>query len=253
MLDALYISAIGLQAQKEQLDALASNMANLGTTAFKRQSVDFAAILDRIPSTQSVDAITPEQPRPNRAVRIDQRAGDVRATGRTLDVAIVGPGFFEIALPGDRIGYSRAGALQVDSNGVLGLINGFALSGDVRVPTDARDVRILSDGSVIATIPGDDAPTVVGQIELAMFANPERLKYRGDGVFEAPSDAEPVRARPGEEGSEPLIVGSLEGSNVNVTDSMVELVLMQRIYELNSRVAQAADEMIGLSNNMRRS
>jgi flagellar basal-body rod protein FlgG len=252
MLDAFYISAIGLQAQKEQLDALASNLANLGTTAFKRQSVDFAAILDRVPSTQGVDAIADSQLRPGRIVRIDQRAGDVRATGRALDVAIVGQGFFEIALPGDRIGYSRNGALQIGSEGVLSLASGFPLSVDVRVPAGARDVRVQSDGSVLATLAGDSTTTLLGQIELATFANPESLQYRGDGVFEAPADAEVARVRPGEEGSEPLVVGSLEGSNVSITDGMVELVVMQRIYELNSRVAQVADEMIGMSNNMRR-
>jgi flagellar basal-body rod protein FlgG len=252
MLDALYIAAIGLQAQKEQLDALASNLANLGTTAFKRQSVDFAAILDRVPSTQGVDAIADGQLRPGRIIRIDQRAGDVRATGRSLDVAIVGQGFLEIALPGDKIGYSRNGALQVNGEGVLGLASGFPLSADVRIPTGARDVRVQADGSVLATLAGDSTPTLLGQIELAIFANPESLQYRGDGVFEAPADAEVARVRPGEDGSESLVVGSLEGSNVSITDGMVELVVMQRIYELNSRVAQVADEMIGMSNNMRR-
>jgi flagellar basal-body rod protein FlgG len=252
MLDALYISAIGLQAQKEQLDALASNLSNLSTPAFKRQSVDFAAILDRAPARQGLDAVGDGQLRPGRVVRIDQRQGELQATGRALDVAIVGPGFLEIALPGERTAYTRSGSLRIDADGALTAANGYPLTVDVRVPEGSNDLRIAPDGSVTAVLAGDSAPTLLGQIELAQFANPEALRYRGEGVFEAPADVEPVRVRPGEEEHEPLVVGSLEGSNVNMTDSMVSLLLMQRIYELNSRVAQVADEMLGLSNNMRR-
>jgi len=94
---------------------------------------------------------------------------------------------------------------------------------------------------------------VLGQIELATFANPDSLQYRGEGVFMAPDGAaDPIVARPGEEGTALLATQSLEGANVNMTDEMVALMLMQRVYELNSRVAQVADELMGMSNNMRR-
>lgn len=252
MLDALYIAAIGLQAQKEQLDALANNLANLGTAAFKRQSVDFSAILDRTPPRSAGAVLPTAEARPNRLLRVDLAQGEVHATGRALDVAIVGPGFLEIDLPGEQTGYSRAGSLQVDADGALGLANGRPLKADIRVPNGATDVSIQPDGTVLAVLSGDLAPTVLGQIELARFDNPELLQYRGDGVFTAPEEQTPVRVRPGEEGSNALAVRSMEGSNVRMTDEMVSLLLMQRIYELNSRVAQVADEMIGMSNNMRR-
>jgi flagellar basal-body rod protein FlgG len=259
MLDAMYIAAIGLQAQKEQLDAVANNLANVGTTAYKRQSVDFSAILDRAAPSSGADAIGSSDNRPNRLLRFDPTPGDVRQTGRPLDVAIVGAGFLEVELPGDRAGYSRAGSLQVNADGSLALSSGQVLKADIRVPADAHDLRVLADGSVTAVIPSDakstdvvPPTTVLGQIELAMFNNPEALEYQGDGVFTAPEGLEPTRARPGEEGSEPLAAQSLEGSNINLTDEMVTMMLMQRIYELNSRVAQVADEMIGMTNNMRR-
>jgi flagellar basal-body rod protein FlgG len=192
-------------------------------------------------------------------MRFDQTPGEVHQTGRPLDVAIVGPGFLEVELPGDKLGYSRVGSLQVNADGTLALSTGQALKADVRVPADASDVRVLADGTVTAVIPNGaqptgvaPAPTVLGQIELALFANPEALEYHGDGVFTAPDNVEPTRARPGEDGSQPLAVQSLEGSNIQLTDEMVTMMLMQRIYELNSRVAQVADEMIGMSNNMRR-
>lgn len=254
MLDALYISAIGLQAQKQQLDALANNLANVGTTAFKRQSVDFSAILDRAPAAHGIEAAGAADARPSRVLRVDPAAGEVHATGRLLDVAIVGAGFFEVALPGEQVGYSRAGSLQINADGDLTLASGHVLKADVRVPGDAIDAQVLADGSVIAMLAGDREFTVLGQIELAMFANPELLEYRGEGVFTAPeSIAEPVRARPGEEGVGELAAKSLEGSNVSMTDEMVSLMLMQRVYELNSRVVQVADELMGMSNNLRRS
>jgi flagellar basal-body rod protein FlgG len=252
MMDALYISAIGLQAQKEQLDALADNLANIGTTAFKRRSVDFSALLDRTPPGPSAGTGTTASARVDRKVQIDMSPGEVHATGRALDVAIVGTGFFEVALPGEITGYSRAGALQV-SEGVLTFASGHPLKADVRVPGGATDVRVLPDGSVTAILTGDSEATVLGQLELATFANPECLEYRGEGVFVTQADVEPVLSRPGEDGTAMLAVQSLEGSNVKMTEEMVSLMLMQRIYELNSRVAQVADELIGMSNNLRRS
>lgn len=252
MLNALYISAIGLQAQKEQLDAVADNLANVGTTAFKRQSVDFSAILDRAPAGQRIDTPSTADARPNRLLRVDLTAGEVHSTGRPLDVAIVGAGFLQVELPDDKTGYSRTGSLQPNVDGGLSLPSGHPLKADVRIPGDATNVQVLADGSVVATLSGDTALTVLGQIELATFPNPESLQYRGEGVFTAPDDLEPTLARPGEEGTSPLAVKSLEGSNVQMTDEMVSLLLMQRVYELNSRVAQVADELMGMSNNMRR-
>jgi flagellar basal-body rod protein FlgG len=251
MLDALYISAIGLQAQKEQLDAMANNVANVATPAFKRQSVDFSAILDRAPIERQSEPTGPSAFRPNRVLRVDFAPGEVHQTGRPLDVAIIGPGFFEVALAGEETGYSRTGSLQVGADGVLSLASGEPLKADIRVPDDASDVQIQPDGSVTALLQGDSERSVLGEIELATFSNPELLQYRGAGVFTAPAGVEPTRALPGQEGAGQLQVHSLEGSNVQLTDELVALLLTQRIYELNSRIAQAADEMIGMSNNLR--
>ncbi|HKU13565.1 MAG TPA: flagellar hook-basal body complex protein [Steroidobacteraceae bacterium] len=252
MLDSMYIAAIGLQAQKEQLDAAANNLANINTTAFKRQSVDFAAILDRAPAGNAIEATDGGEARPARVLRFDSSAGKINATGRALDVAIAGPGFIEVALPGDKVGYSRAGSLQINPEGMLSLASGHVLKADIQVPSDATNVRILGDGSVSALLAGDEQPTVLGQIELAAFDNPESLVYRGEGIFTAAGEIEPRRARPGEDGVGELETQSLEASNVDMVDEMVSLLMMQRVYELNSRVAQVADEMMGMSNNLRR-
>jgi flagellar basal-body rod protein FlgG len=251
MLDSLYIAAIGLQAQKERLDALANNLANTGTTAFKRQSVDFAALLDRAPRITGAEATSSVDSRAGRVLRVDVSQGEVHSTGRALDVAVVGAGFIEVQLPGEQTGFTRVGALQIDGDGQLCLPSGQALKNDIRIPNEARGVEVLPDGSVVGKISTDLEPTVLGQIELALFANPEALEYRGEGIFTARPDMEPIRVRPGEEGSAELAVRSLEGSNVRMTDEMVSLMLMQRAYELNSRVVQVADELMSLSNKLR--
>ena len=254
MLDAFYIAAVGIKAQQEQLNAVSNNFANLGTTAFKRQSVDFTAILDRMPASRLATSVNAPDARPNRLVRSDLTVGDVHATGRLLDIAIVGNGFLEVELPDGQTAYTRAGALKINADGVLGIESGQALTADVRIPSDAMDVQVLRDGSVVARLSTDEALTTLGQLELVRFANPESLQYRGEGLYTAPEGgSEPVRARPGEQGLDVLATQSLEGSNVNMTSEMVSLMLMQRVYELNSRVVQVADELMSMANNLRRS
>jgi flagellar basal-body rod protein FlgG len=248
MLDAFYISAIGLQAQKAQLDAVADNLANLGTTAYKRQFVDFSAILDPSAPGNGTDATS--ETRPIRRLRFDLAPGAIHSTGRPLDLAISGDGFIEVELPDSRTGYTRGGSLQINADGGLSLLSGQPLKADIRIPGDARDVQVLADGSVTAVLSGESTPTVLGQIELATFATPDALQYRGEGVFIAPEGMEPTHTRPGEQGTQQFAAQSLEGANVDMTNEMVSLMLMQRAYELNSRVVQVADELMGMSNNL---
>lgn len=255
MMKSLYISAIGLQAQKEQLDSIASNFSNANTTAYKRKTVDFAAVLDRSDAAaapQDANAAS-DGGRSAKVVRFDLAQGDVRPTGRALDVAIVGAGFLEVDLGGGSSGYSRGGSLQVNADGLLTLANGRVLKADIRIPNGASSVAIGADGRVSGVLEGDRAPTVLGQLEVVSFANPEALEYNGEGLFVArggSNDATPQR--PGEPGAARLAPGSLEGSNVRMVDEMVSMMLMQRVYELNTKVIQAADEMMALTNSIRR-
>lgn len=253
MMDALYVSAIGLQAQKEHLDAVAGNFANVSTVAYKRQSIDFSAILDRAAGGPGPAATAGSEVRPSRSVRVDLAQGEIRATGRALDLAVSGPGFVEVNLADGSVGYSRAGSLRINDDGNLALDGGQSLKAEVRIPRGTSSVRIAGDGTVLGLLDGESSETLLGQIELVAFHNPESLQYRGEGIFTARDAAsEPLRAKPGEAGLGRLIPGSLEGSNVRMADEMVSLLIMQRVYELNARVAQAADEMLGLTNSLRR-
>jgi flagellar basal-body rod protein FlgG len=252
MLDALYIAAIGLQAQQEQLNATANNFANLNTPAYKRQSVDFSAILDRATAVPGAPVVSSPDAKPASLLRFDLSPGAVRATGRALDIAISGTGFIPVELPNDKTGYSRGGSLQMNADGGLSLPSGQALKADIRIPTGATNVQILPDGTVTASVSGETTARVLGQIELATFVNPDLLIYGGDGVFTAPDGtADPTLAAPGVDGTVQLSPQSLEGSNVDMTNEMVSMTLMQRVYELNSRVAQVADELMSMANNMR--
>lgn len=253
MLDAIYISAVGLQAQKEQLDMAAGNLANTNTTAFKRQRLDFSALLDRAPALPASDVAAAAPETPLRKVRVDLAQGELRPTGRALDVAILGGGFIEVDLADGTSGYSRGGSLRINADGLLALADGRVLKADIRVPRGALAVEIQPDGNVVARIQGGEPMMTLGRIELVTFANPESLEYQGEGVFVARADAsEPIRLWPMEDGAGKLMAGSLEASNVRMVDEMVSLLLMQRVYELNAKVVQAADEMMGMTNNLRR-
>jgi|KBSMisStandDraft_5_1062788.scaffolds.fasta_scaffold320686_2 flagellar basal-body rod protein FlgG len=253
MLNAIYIAAIGLQAQKEVLDSSANNFANMNTVGFKRQTIDFSSILNRPPVRFGGAAIAGTDEVSKRVLRSDMTPGALQQTGHPLDVAIAGSGFFEIELPDGAVGYSRGGSLHVNAGGDLSLSNGLALKAQLRIPSNVTALSILDDGSVVGTLPNSSSQSKLGQLELVSFADPEQLDYHGDGVYTAPENAPaPTRAHPGTEGMARLATGSVEASNVGMTNEMVSLMLTERVYELNSRVAQIADEMMGMANNLRR-
>lgn len=250
MLDAFYISSVGLHAQKAQLDVIAENLSNAGTAAYKRRAVDFSSLLDRSAATSPSAAPGDGQVR---LTRVDMRGADIRQTGRALDFAISGAGFVEATLPDNRMVYSRGGSLQIDDNGMLTLPGGQVLKAEIRIPAGATNAEVLPDGSVRAMLAGDTQPTVIGQLELVSISNLDALTPVGAGVYEAQQPlADVARAMPGDDWAQALEVRSVEGSNVRMVDEMVNLLLAQRIYELNAKVAQTADEMMGLTNALRK-
>lgn len=254
MNDAIRIAAIGLQAQRSQLDVVAQNITNANTAAFKRQRLEFGALLDPSANARAPSS-TEETGKISHAMRImhDLTPGELRATGSPLDVAIAGPGFIEIDLDNNRTGLIRGGALKISEEGVLVTSDNLPLKADIRIPEGATQIEITRAGDVRAILRGDKIPTVLGQIELVSFPDSESLDYLGNRIFAATSAAgQALRARPGEDGSGELRSGYVETSNVKLVDEMVSMMLAQRVYELNSKVAQIADEMMSLTNNLRR-
>jgi flagellar basal-body rod protein FlgG len=259
---ALYTAASGMNAQQANIDNVAHNLANVNTTGFKKTRIEFEDLVYqqmKMPGTPTAaDAEAPvglEMGLGSRAVATSRNfsAGNLRATNNPLDLAVEGQGFFQVLLPGGETGYSRAGALHVNGEGLLVTAEGFALEPQITIPANALSVTISKDGIVSVAVPNQGAPEQVGSIELAGFQNPAGLMARGGNTFVATSaSGDPVTGVPGTDGLGTIAQGFLEDSNVSVVEEMVNMILGQRAYEASSRVIKAADEMLQQVNNLPR-
>lgn len=261
MLESLYIGATGMQAQQANLDVIANNMANVNTTGFKRNRLDFEDLLYRaMPGVRSTAG--PTVTGMGTSVATTDKVftvGDVKQTSQPYDLAIQGQGFFELTMPDGSSAYTRNGVFHVTSDGSLVNQDGYPLAAKIVVPSDATAVTIGSDGTVQATVPSQQNPVSLGQIELTTFVNPAGLQAMGDNLYvpttdgsSANSSGDPQPVVPGQNGTGTLSQGYLEVSNVNLIDEMVNMVIAQRAYEVNSKVVQASDQLLSLSNNLYR-
>jgi flagellar basal-body rod protein FlgG len=254
MIRSLWISKTGLDAQQTQLDVVANNLANVGTTGFKRARVAFEDLLYQnvrqagANSSQQTQLPTGLQigtgVRPVATPRMFTQ-GNLQQTGNQFDMAINGQGFFQIQLPDGTTAYTRDGSFHTDANGTLVTSNGFALSPAITIPANALAVTIGQDGTVSATVPGQAAPQNVGQIQLASFVNAGGLESRGQNLFVETAASGTASANgPGTNGLGLLNQGYLETSNVNVVEELVSMIQTQRAYEINSKAIQTSDQML---------
>ena len=254
MIRSLWISKTGLDAQQTQLDVVSNNLANVGTTGFKRARVAFEDLLYQ--NVRQAGANTSQQTtlptglqigtgvRPTATPRMFTQ-GNLQATSNQYDMAINGGGFFQVQLPDGTTGYTRDGSFHVDSNGGLVTSAGFALSPAITVPANALAVTVGQDGTVTATIPGQTAPQNIGSIQLASFTNPAGLESRGQNIFVETAASGTANANaPGTNGLGTLQQGYLETSNVNVVEELVSMIQTQRAYEINSKAIQTSDQML---------
>lgn len=256
MNDALYIAATGMQSQQTQLNVIANNVANVNTSGFKRSSVNFYDLVQR--ETSLMDgADKPTHPLAGAGVGIATVArqfagGDLKRTDSPLDLAIQGNGFLEVLLPDGSTAYTRGGSLHVDADSLLATADGYVLKQRIQVPSDAKVLTIATDGQVTAH-DGKSREWSLGRIDLVTFTDSAALAPMGSSTYRAPAEAgDPLVAAPGEGGAGRLLQGHLEASNVNLVDEMVQLMVAQRAYEMSAKVIQAADEIAGLTNNLRR-
>lgn len=261
MIRSLYTAATGMEAQQTRMDVTANNLANANTTGFKKERAEFEDLMStvqRLPG--AADPSAPGEPSPlevGMGVRTASTArtmtqGEPVATNNPLDVAIEGAGFLAVRLPGGELAYTRAGNLRVDSSGQLVTAHGDALEPDISIPSDATQVTINRDGTVLATVPGRDAPEELGQLELTLFPNPNGLVSLGRNLLAAnPACGEALRVKPGEQGAGSVSQGYLENSNVQAVEEMIDMIATQRAYELNSKVIQTADQMLQRLTSLR--
>lgn len=253
MNDALYIGAAGLQAQQMQLDAVANNLANMNTPAYKRTRVAFSEIVQRPEAAAALaDAASGIGVAASASIRSFE-AGELRKTDAPMDVAIQGEGFLELLTADGTRAFTRGGTLKVGADGQLSTASGQVLKPGLLVPDGTDAVRIAAGGRVQARQPGRADWIEVGQLDLVRFPNPQGLAALGGNAYR-PTEAsgEPIGGRPGEDGLGTLVQGSLESSNVKLVDELVQLMVAQRAYEANLKVVQASDEVLGLVNGMRR-
>ena len=266
MNDALYIAATGMQTQQLAVDTIANNMANASTPGYKSGRVNFQELMYRgaAAGRQASEADSPGSASPA-AVAIDQGSGvgvasllksfapaALSASSNPLDLAIQGDGLVEVQMADGSTAYWRGGRLQVTSDGWLATAQGQLLKPQVRVDKNAGALVIDADGRVTSHKEGVK-DVELGKIALQTFANESGMKPLGDGLYqstEASGDATPVRA--GDVGVGAFAQAHVEQSNVVLVDEMVNLMMAQRAYEMNVKVIQAADEMLGMSNNLRK-
>lgn len=261
MFRSLATAASGMEAQQTKLDVTANNIANVGTTGFKKGRAEFADLMYQqlrpggAPTGAGATAPTGTEIGLGTRLVSTSRSnsqGELHTTGNQLDIAIEGHGYLPVTLPGGGTGYTRNGALKMNAEGRLVNSDGFAVAGEITIPPDAQSVTIAADGTVSARVPGDTQATELGKIQLAMFANPGGLAAEGGTLFkETSASGAAVLGAPGEGGAGSLRQGMLEISNVNVVEEMIDLISGQRAYEINSRVIKAADEMLGQTAQLR--
>ncbi|MFP4106694.1 MAG: flagellar basal-body rod protein FlgG [Phycisphaerae bacterium] len=260
MLRAFSTSATGMQAQQMIVDVIANNLANINTTGFKKSQVDFQDLIyvkSEQAGNQSASGIVAPSGteigsgvRPASTLKVFSQ-GEMQNTGRTLDLAIEGDGFFQVVNAAGEVRYTRDGSFRVNSEGSVCNADGFLLDPAIQIPAEASEVGIGQDGTVVAFVPGQAAPQAVGQITLARFANPSGLTAEGRNILaETDASGTPTTGTPGTEGLGTLQQGFLEKSNVQMVTELVNLITAQRAYETNSRSIKAGDEMLTTTNRL---
>lgn len=264
MFRALSTAALGMSAQQKSVDNIANNLANVGTTGFKRSTIAFQDLFyEKIASSNqgsAVSSVSNDAPaleigHGSRAVSTIRNfmQGSVAETGNALDLAVSGSGFFQVEMPDGTIGYTRDGSFNRDSTGMLVNNSGLPLADMIEIPVDAVAVEISQQGVVTALMSGSHNKVELGQIELAKFVNAAGLEARGDNLFaETDSSGMPFIGAPGEEGFGVVRQGYLEQSNVDIVTEMVRLIEAQRAYETNSKMVQTAEDMMSVTNSIKR-
>lgn len=259
MTAALWVGKTGLDAQQTRMSVIAHNLANVSTTGFKRGRAHFEDLLyqnvRQVGGQTTENTELPSGLMLGTGVRTVSTAknftqGNLIQTGNNLDLAINGRGFFQIQLPDGNLAYTRDGSFQINADGQIVTSSGFELQPAITIPPNTVSVTVGKDGVVNALVAGQTAPANLGTIQTADFINPAGLQAVGENLFlESAASGAPQVDNPGNNGLGFLEQGSLETSNVNVVEELVDMIETQRAYEMNSKVISATDQMLQYVNN----
>lgn len=259
---ALYTASTGMAAQERNVEVISNNIANMRTTGFKRQRADFQDLLYQVyrrAGSQTSESGTqlPTGVEVGSGVKLGatpriMSQGSVAPTQKELDVAIRGEGFFSIAMPDGRTGYTRDGAFERDSQGQLVTMEGYQVQPGIIIPAAARSISISADGQVEAFLDQATNPTALGQIQLSRFVNKAGLEAVGDNLFvETAASGSAQTGVANSDGFGNLLQAALEMANVNAVTEIADLIAAQRAYEMNARVISGADEMLQATAQLR--
>ncbi|WIO73460.1 flagellar basal-body rod protein FlgG [Porticoccaceae bacterium LTM1] len=253
MNQALWISKTGLDAQQTKMAAISNNLANAGTTAYKRSRAVFEEMLyqnlRQVGAQTSQETVLPSGLMLGTGVRVVATEkmfaqGNLTQTQKPLDIAIEGRGFLQVTMPDGTLAYTRDGSLQMDASGQIVTASGFGLQPTLIVPANSKSVTVGADGTV-SVVTEDNQSTQIGTLTLADFVNPAGLQPMGQNLYvESISSGTPQVGNPGANGMGTLAQGFLEGSNVNVVEELVSMIETQRAYEMNSKAISTADQML---------
>lgn len=255
----LWIAKTGLDAQQTRMALIANNLSNVNTMGFKRDRAVFEDLLyQNIRQAGAMTSVNTESPTGlmlgtgTRIVSTEKlhTQGNMVQTENALDLAIDGPGYFQIMRPDQTIGYTRDGGFTMTAEGILATSSGYSLEPQISIPNDAHTISIGADGTVSVMRFNANTPDIVGNIQLATFVNPAGLQAVGENMFlETGSSGAATLLQPTQAGAGKLVQGALEASNVNVVEEMVNMIETQRAYEVNSKAISAADQMLKFVNN----
>ncbi len=262
MIRSLYTGATGMNAQQLHIDNISHNLSNVNTTGFKKsqiqfqdllyQTIDEAGTLTSSMTQRPVELTVGSGVKPVSTYKIFTQ-GNFENTGNPLDMAIDGDGFFQIRRGDGEIFYTRTGSFRVNDYGQIVSPDGYFLDPDITLPADTEAVSISPDGIIMAKIYNEVMAMEIGQIELARFINPAGLKSVGGNRYqETMASGQPMTGQPGNLDMGSIQQRYLETSNVEIVEEMVNMIIAQRGYEVNSKSVRTADTMLEMAINLKR-
>ena len=256
---ALWAAKTGLDAQQTRMTVVSNNLSNVNTSGYKKGRAVFEDLLyqnvKQVGAATSQDTVAPSGLSLGTGVRVVATEklytqGNLVQTGNPLDLAVQGRGFFQVALPDGTLGYTRDGSFQVSSEGELVTSSGYRVEPGISIPDGAQSITVGADGTVSVQVAGQSAPTQVGSLQLVDFVNPAGLQPRGENLLVESAASGPAQSgTPGLDGLGSLAQGSIESSNVNVVEELVNMIETQRAYEMNSKAIQTTDQMLEYVTN----
>lgn len=256
---ALWAAKTGLDAQQTRIAVTSNNLANVSTSGFKKGRAVFEDLfyqnVRQVGASTSEDSLAPTGLSLGTGVRVVATEklytqGSLAQTTNPLDLAIQGRGFFQVSLPDGTLAYTRDGSFQVNADGELVTASGYRVQPSINIPSSAQSITIGTDGVVTVQLAGEPSPTQIGTLQLADFINPAGLQARGENLLLESASSGPAQlGTPGLDGLGTLLQGSLESSNVNVVEELVNMIETQRAYEMSSKAIAVSDQMLQYLNN----